>query len=88
MPTFQVPRPPSLLARPLSPCSRFPQLRLHPRALSARALQMALAVKNPPANVGGVGDAGLISRSGRSPGGGHGNPLQHPCLGNLMNRGA
>ena len=26
--------------------------------------------------------------SGRSPGEGNGNPLQHPCLGNPMNRGA
>ena len=33
-------------------------------------------VKNLPANAGGVGDAGLIPGSGRTPGGGHGNPLQ------------
>ena len=31
---------------------------------------------------------GLIPRSGRSPGGGNGNPLQYSCLGNLMDRGA
>ena len=36
-------------------------------------------VKNPPAN---AGDAGSILGSGRSPGGGDGNPLQHSCLGN------
>ena len=35
--------------------------------------QVALVVKNPPANTGDVRDEGLISRSGRSPGGGHGN---------------
>ena len=35
-----------------------------------------------------VGDSGLISGSGRSPGGGHGNPLQYPCLENPMDRGA
>ena len=30
----------------------------------------------------------LIPGSGRSPGGGHGNPLQYPCLENPMDRGA
>ena len=42
-------------------------------------------VKNPPAN---AGDAGLITRLGRFPGEGNGNPLQYSCLGNLMDRGA
>ena len=41
---------------------------------------MVLVVKNPPANVGDVGDVGSIPGSGRSPGGGHGNPLQSSCL--------
>ena len=35
-----------------------------------------------------VGDLGLIPGSGRSPGGGHGNPLQYSCLENPMDRGA
>ena len=35
-----------------------------------------------------AGDAGLIPGSGRSPGGGHGNPLQYSCLENPMDRGA
>ena len=35
-----------------------------------------------------VGDPGLIPGSGRSPGEGNGNPLQYPCLENLMDRGA
>ena len=39
-------------------------------------------VKNLPANAGGIRDAGLIPRSGRSPGGGHVNPLQYSCLEN------
>ena len=39
-------------------------------------------VKNPPANAGDSGDAGSIPGSGRSPGGGHGNPLQYSCLEN------
>ena len=42
-------------------------------------------VKNLSAN---VGDMGLIPGSGRSPGGGNGNPLQYSCLGNPMDRGA
>ena len=33
-------------------------------------------------------DLGLIPGSGRSPGGGHGNPLQYSCLGNPMDTGA
>ena len=39
-------------------------------------------VKNPPANAGDSGDAGLIPGMGRSPGGGNGNPLQYSCLEN------
>ena len=42
-------------------------------------------VENPPVN---AGDAGSIPGSGRSPGGGHGHPLQYSCLGNPMDRGA
>ena len=40
-----------------------------------RASQVALGVKNPPANAGDMSDVGLIPGSGRSPGGGHGNSL-------------
>ena len=39
-------------------------------------------------NAGAMEDVGLISGSGRSPGGGNGDPLQYPCLGNPMGRGA
>ena len=49
---------------------------------------MALVVKNPPANAGDVRDAGSIPGLGRSPGGGHGHPLQYSCLENSMDRGA
>ena len=45
-------------------------------------------VKKPPANAGEVRDAVLIPGSGRSPGGGHGNPFQYSCLENLMDREA
>ena len=34
------------------------------------------------------GDMASLPEWGRSPGGGHGNPLQNPCLGYPMNRGA
>ena len=49
---------------------------------------MALVVKSPRASAGDVRDAGLISGLGRSPGGGHGNPLQHSCLENPVDRAA
>ena len=45
------------------------------------ASQVALVVKNPPANEGDVRYVGLIPGSGRSPGGGHGNPLQYSLPG-------
>ena len=44
--------------------------------------QVALMVKNPPASARDAGDTGSILGSGRSPGGGHGNPLQYSCLEN------
>ena len=44
-------------------------------------------VKNLPANAGDTGDTDSIPGSGRSPGVGNGNPLQHSCLENPMDRG-
>ena len=52
-----------------------------------RTSQVALVVKNLPANAGATGDAVSILESGRSPGGGCGNPLQYSCLENPMDRG-
>ena len=46
---------------------------------------MAPTVKKPPVN---AGDPGPIPGLQRSPGGGHGNPLQYSCLENPMDRGA
>ena len=46
---------------------------------------LASQVKNSPGN---AGDAGLIPGSGRSPGEGHGNPLQNSCLEDSMDREA
>ena len=42
----------------------------------SRASQVALVVKDPPANAGDKTDVGSVPGSGRSPGGGHSNPLQ------------
>ena len=50
--------------------------------LSLRASQVLLVVKNPPADTRDTRDMGLIPGSGRSPGEGHGNPLQYSCLEN------
>ena len=50
--------------------------------------QVALVVKNLPANAGDIRDTDLTPGSGRSPGGGHGNPLQPSCLENPVDRGA
>ena len=52
------------------------------------ASQMARVVKSPPDNEEDVGNAGSIPGSGRSPGGGHGNPIQYFFLENPMDRGA
>ena len=45
---------------------------------------MALVVKNLHANAKDIRDKGSIPGSGRSPEGGHGNPLQYSCLENPM----
>ena len=47
-----------------------------------------LVVKNLLANAGDIRDEGLIPGLGRSPGQGHSNPLQYPCLENPMDSGA
>ena len=52
-----------------------------------RASQVALVVKNLPANARNTEDAGSIYGSGGSPGRGNGNPLQYSYLGNSMDRG-
>ena len=51
------------------------------------ASQVALVVKNLPANAGDVRNMGSIPGLGRSPGE-HGNPLRYSCLENPMDRGA
>ena len=52
------------------------------------ASQVALVVKNPPANAGNTRDADSIPGSGRCPGKGHGNSLQYSYLGNATENGS
>ena len=52
------------------------------------ASHMVLIIKNQSASAGDIREAGSIPGSGRSPGGGHGNPLQYSRLENPMDRGA
>ena len=53
-----------------------------------KASQVELVVKNLSASARDMRDAGLIPGLGRSPGAGHGNPLQYSCLENPMNKEA
>ena len=56
--------------------------------LHLQASQVALVVKNLPANPGDIRDADANSGLGRCPGRGHGNSLQYSCLENPMDREA
>ena len=51
-------------------------------------LPQCLSGKESVCNAGASGDMGSIPGWGRSPGGGHGNPLQYSCLENPMDRGS
>ena len=53
-----------------------------------RASQVVLVIKNPLAKAGNMRDVSSIPESGRSSGGGDGNPLQYSSLGNPMDREA
>ena len=65
--------------------SHYINSHLHPICGVSRASQVALAVKNPPANAGDARDAGSIPGLGRSPGEGNSNTLQYSCLENPVN---
>ena len=56
--------------------------------LNVTGLPKWLSGKESTCNAGDTGDAGSIPGLDRSPGGGHGNPLQYPCLETPMGRGA
>ena len=56
--------------------------------VSFNTSQVALVLRKPPANAGDTRDTGSTPASGRSPGGGHGSPLQYSRLEDPMHRGA
>ena len=63
---------------------RFHKLQSMPKGKkNKKASQVALVVKSPSASSGDIRHMGLIPGSGRSPGGGYGNPFQYSCLENL-----
>ena len=61
--------------------------RLHFIFIPSMGFSGGSVVKNPP-TMQETGDAGSIPGSGRSSGGGHGNPLQYSCLESPMDREA
>ena len=80
-----------LQAEPIEDIVQVIQVKIQvgfPGGLPRWASQVALVVKNFPANTGDIGGTSSIPRSGRSPGGGCGNPLQYSCLQNPMDTGA
>ena len=72
----------------------FPTQGLSPGLLHCRQIFYPLSYQGSPygsadkESACNVGDLGLIPGLGKSPGEGNGNPLQYPCLENLMDRGA
>ena len=54
----------------------------------SQGLPQWLSGKEPTRNTGDIGDMDSIPGSGRSTGGGNGNPLQYSCLENPMDREA
>ena len=71
----------------LLPENKQPAAKLSLSEYILGASQMVLVLKNLSANAGDIRDVSLIPGLGRSPGGGHSNPLQFSCLENLMDRG-
>ena len=68
-----------------APPSNLNEIKLH---VSIGGLLWWLSSKESICNAGDSRDSGSIPGSGRSPGGGHGNPLQYSCLENPIHRGA
>ena len=58
-----------------------------PMAVSFQCMTKSTTIKKKKECICSAGVAGSIPGWGRSPGGGHGNPLQCSCLENLMDRG-
>ena len=64
------------------------KLWINTRIYSQKGLPWWRSGKESSCYAGATGDGGLIPESGRSPGGGHSNPLQYSCLKNPMDREA
>ena len=62
--------------------------QFRPKSFIKVQLAWWLSGKESSCNAGAAGNVGLTPGSGRSPGGGQGNPLQYSCLANPMNREA
>ena len=82
---------------PATSCLLLPQALHHETIITASFARLPSASRGSPGGTSGkeppyhgrrLKDVDLISGSGRSPGGGHGNPLQFSCLKNPMDRGA
>ena len=63
-------------------------LSIHHKLMLISGLPLQLSSEESICSAGTTGDVSSIPGSGRSPGGGHGNPLQYSCLENPMDRGA
>jgi len=79
---------PCSLCRAVLVCLLDYDSKLRTPGLVGGAPQVVLVVKNPFPKAGDSRDMGFLPGLERSPGGGHGNPLQYSCLKYLMDRGA
>ena len=68
--------------------NHYPKFGVYHPCTYFRDSQVALVAKNLAASAGDTRNLGSIPGLRRSPGGGHGNPLQYSCLDNSMDRGA
>ena len=72
---------------PCPPPGDLPDPGIEPKTLVSPALAGEFFTTGGKESACNMGNLGSISGSGRSPGGGHGNPLQYSCLKNSMDRG-
>ena len=81
---FQQPPDSAFLAHSLRAVYTYstPTISYLAASMFAKGFRSGSVVKNPPANTGATGATGSVLGSGRSPGGGHGNPLQYSGLQN------
>ena len=80
--------PPCLLSQCLRNDLTINRISCSPANPISKVNLVIVVKKNLPANARDIGGVGSIPGSGRSPGGGNGNPLQYSCLGNPVDREA